>query len=191
MKNVKVIIGIIVGTILVSSISVYATATYLYNATDVGYNNTNVSNALDDLYSKVPNGTKTITTKESNIDVGNYKYADTTGLYTLDEVQTGKGTSWNSGTNSIVNGSISIPVGFVPTETIIELNCGSQGSAIFRLYGINGDYSDIGYTNINDNKTWWISNSATGAVFNFNNNTKTWQFQYANWNGTVNWVAIK
>ena len=50
MKNIKVIIGIILGIIIVSSISVYATATYLYNATDVGYNNTSVAGALDDLY---------------------------------------------------------------------------------------------------------------------------------------------
>ena len=51
-KNIKVIIGIILGTLLISSISVYATYTYL--ATDVSYlkneEEMNVAEALNELY---------------------------------------------------------------------------------------------------------------------------------------------
>jgi len=54
-KNIKLIIIIIVGILLVSGISVYATATYIYNATDVSYlkngtDNISVADALNDLY---------------------------------------------------------------------------------------------------------------------------------------------
>ena len=97
-KNLKWIITIIGVIIVTTGISVYATSTYL--ASQVEYNKNGqakVSDALDDLYNKIPSGTKTITEKGSQIDVSKYQYADTTGLYTLSEVQSGKGTSWNNG----------------------------------------------------------------------------------------------
>ena len=48
-KNIKLIIGIIIGMIIVSSISVYATYTYLAN--EVKYtDDKSVSQALDELY---------------------------------------------------------------------------------------------------------------------------------------------
>ena len=52
-KNIKLVVGIIIGAILISGISVYATSTYL--ASEVDYNKNGqakVSDALDDLYSK-------------------------------------------------------------------------------------------------------------------------------------------
>ena len=118
----KLIIEIIIGGIIASSITAYA---YSYLASDVKYtNDTSVADALNDLYNKsanyiLPSGTKTITTKENNIDVGEFKYVDTTGLYTLSEVQSGKGTHWNSGTFTSVSGENSIPVGFVPNKMLV------------------------------------------------------------------------
>ena len=52
-NNLKVIIIFIVGIVLASGISVYTTATYLYNAKDVSYtNDKSVADALNDLYIK-------------------------------------------------------------------------------------------------------------------------------------------
>ena len=51
MKNIKLYIGIIIGLVL-GSITVYALS---LNSKDVSYKNTNVSDAIDDLYEKVAN----------------------------------------------------------------------------------------------------------------------------------------
>ena len=52
-KNFKVLIGILIGAVLASSITVYA---YSYFASDVQYtDNQTVAQALDDLYSKIHN----------------------------------------------------------------------------------------------------------------------------------------
>ena len=80
----ELLIGFILGIILASSIAVYA----VINASEIDYKNgKKVSQALDDLYSKIPSGTIPITTKGNQIDVSQYQYADTTGLYTSDEIQ--------------------------------------------------------------------------------------------------------
>ena len=65
-KNIKLIIGLVLG-LIISGISVYAVTV---SSSDVTYKNTNVQNAINDLYSKVGNGvpTKTQTiTKSGNI----------------------------------------------------------------------------------------------------------------------------
>ncbi len=72
-KNVKLIIGIIIGVILVSGISIGATVTYLYNANEVKYNDEkSVAEALDELYVNkrdTTNETKIITTNgEQTLD---------------------------------------------------------------------------------------------------------------------------
>ena len=120
--------------VVVSGMSVYATTTYL--ASNVTYNNTNVASALDDLYNKsanyvLPSGTKTITTKENNIDVSKYQYADTTGLYTANEynAKTGQGTYWNSGSFTSVAGVNSINIGFTPSKLTIIRYDGDVGYA--------------------------------------------------------------
>ena len=121
-KNFKWILGIIVGIVIASGISVYATSTYL--ASQVEYNKNGqakVSDALDDLYSKVPSGTIPITTKDSKIDVSKYQYADTTGLYTQAEATTGEGITWIKGSFSAPNKTNhEINIGFKPSQVIIN-----------------------------------------------------------------------
>ena len=69
-NNMKLIVGIIIGAILSSTIAVYASI----NASEVDYKSgKKVSQALDDLYSKIPSGTIPITTKGNQIDVSQYK----------------------------------------------------------------------------------------------------------------------
>lgn len=78
-KNVRLIVGIIIGVILVSGISVYATATYLYNASEVKYNDQkSVADALNDLY-------------------GNLKRS-----YTISEGSQNLGIDWNITEKNIV-----------------------------------------------------------------------------------------
>ena len=77
-KNIKLVVGIIIGAILISGISVYATSTYL--ASQVEYNKNGqakVSDALDDLYNKsdttitnLNNQISTLTTQLANISGG-------------------------------------------------------------------------------------------------------------------------
>lgn len=47
-----------------------------------------------------PEGTIQITQKSKNIDVSNYQYADTSKLYTEDEVSSGKGLYWETGSGT-------------------------------------------------------------------------------------------
>ena len=66
----EVIISFIIGVILASSIAVYATM----NASEVDYKNgQKVSQALDDLYSKIPSGSLDITSNGNNINVKQYE----------------------------------------------------------------------------------------------------------------------
>ena len=121
-KNYRLIIGIIIGAILISGISVYATGQYL--ASQVEYNKNGqakVSDALDDLYSKVPSGTKTITEKGNQIDVSKYQYADTTGLYTQAEATTGEGRYWIKDSFKCGDGfEYSYPTNFQPSMMILK-----------------------------------------------------------------------
>ena len=132
LKKHKGIIGFIIGIILTSGISVYATATYLYNATEVGYNNTSVSIALDDLYSKVPAGTISISTKDNEIDVSKYQYADTTALYTATEAQSGQGIYWNSDSFSVTTSTtVNLNIGFTPSFLCIT-NVANGSSIVYK-----------------------------------------------------------
>ncbi len=82
-KNYKLIIGIVIGAILISGISVYATGQYL--ASQVTYNNTNVASALDELYtklSKYKNLNQTTTSTASDIVSGKTAYDNLGNLIT-------------------------------------------------------------------------------------------------------------
>ena len=74
MKKLKLIIGIIIGAILISGISVFATSQYL--ASQVEYNKNGqakVSDALDDLYNKA---NKYKYTEQDYQDYGDTKYQE-------------------------------------------------------------------------------------------------------------------
>lgn len=60
-----------------------------------------------------PKGTTKITEKSNQIDVSNYQYADTTGLYTASEAQSGEGIYWKEDTFT-----------FSTTSTSMEYKCG-------------------------------------------------------------------
>ena len=106
----EVILAFIIGVVLASSMAVFANI----NASEIDYkNNQKVSDALDDLYSKIPNGKITITENGNNIDVSQYATAD------VNVVLEGKGTTWNRGTFTSVSGVNSINIGFVPNTFIL------------------------------------------------------------------------
>lgn len=63
------------------------------------YEKANVNVPIPEGYVQ-PSGTKTITTKNDKIDVSEFQYADTTGLYTQDEVQSGKDIYWQKFTKT-------------------------------------------------------------------------------------------
>ena len=158
-KNLKWIITIIGVIVITTGISVYATSQYL--ASQVDYKNgDSVEDALDDLYSKVPSGTLEIKEKKSNIDVSKYQYADTTGLYTADEVQSGKGTSWNYGNFDTETGTRDINIGFRPTEIYFEW---INNSDIYLYHYINNQFFVI-YRSTNNNTTTYNSTYINDSI---------------------------
>ena len=175
-ENYKLIIGIIIGAILISGISVYATGQYLASQVDYNKNGqAKVSDALDDLYSKVPSGTKTITEKGNQIDVSKYQYADTTGLYTLSEVQSGKGTNWNYGSFNSETGTKDIITGFRPTEIYFEWYPDSSmrflyhynNNKLFLIYYNNGNYGSSDITDMIEIKENGFKIKGWGANYTF------------------------
>ena len=92
-NNFKVIISFVVSVILASGITVYATS---YLAKDITYkDNKTVADALNELYTiknnyVLPNGTIKISTKSNQIDVSNYQYADTSELFTSEDIESNK-----------------------------------------------------------------------------------------------------
>lgn len=91
-NNLKLVIGLIIGAILASGITVYATTTYLANQviyTREGTDIKNVEEALNDLYGKK------ITTK---------------------------GTEWNSGTLITEEGDNDVDIGFIPSKIVFTIS---------------------------------------------------------------------
>lgn len=85
MKNIKLIIGLIIGIIIASGITVYAAI----NASDINYkNNKSVADALNDLYTQVPKGTKDITSNGNNIDVKQYETVNVNATISAQQVAT-------------------------------------------------------------------------------------------------------
>lgn len=90
----KIILVIVISGIITSGLSVYAT--YNYFAKDISYTKSdgteiNVEQALNDLYDKsknyiLPSGTYNATTKENQIDISNYKYLNTSALFTSEDL---------------------------------------------------------------------------------------------------------
>ena len=95
-KNYKLIIGIVIGAILISGISVYATGQYLASQVDYNKNGqASVSDALDDLYSKVPTKTLLWTnlSPSSNMTAGNIELSSLVTNYSHILVQWKQNTS--------------------------------------------------------------------------------------------------
>lgn len=86
------------------------------------------------------NSTLSITEKNNKIDVSNYQYADTTGLYTKEEAQSGKGVYWEKT-------SVTIP----ENASILEVDLGFSPSFVFL------DAS----SSVGDISRWWSVNSCT------------------------------
>lgn len=150
----KLIIVFIIGMILTGGIAAYAT--YNYYAKDISYTKSNgdkisVEDALNELYEIKkdyikPSGTKTITEKENTIDVSNYQYADTTGLYTQIEYEQYGQTQYAAGVsaneNAVANAE-GFKTGIYNNESVEAhwINCG------FRPRYIVISFETIGKTN--------------------------------------------
>ena len=187
-----IIISFIIGVILASSIAVYASI----SASEVDYKNgQKVSQALDDLYSKVPSGTKTITTKESNIDVSKYQYADTTGLYTLSEVQSGKGTSWDTGTTNMTNGNCTIDLkdlNFTPSKVIVYYyNNTTKYYGCFILFGTSGEGFFAWYNGSYDYSRCKLWDSSSDGEYWKYSNKKYICTGWGTTTATIEWYAVK
>ena len=91
----KYIIGFILGAIIFSTISVYATI--YYEASQINYKNTTLDHAIDDLYTTqnttISNKDSQITTLQNNVTTLTNKYDNIT--FKLDA------QGWSSSTNSI------------------------------------------------------------------------------------------
>lgn len=67
----------------------------------------------------MPTGTYSAKTKETQIDIGQYKYLDTSALYTQAEATTGKKIHWDVGSFTVENGSWIISESFRPNKVLI------------------------------------------------------------------------
>ena len=179
-KNYKLIIGIIIGAILISGISVYATGQYL--ASQVTYNNTNVANALNDLYNKIKdiNETDSIST-----DILSGKKA-----YTKNGLITGtKSIDCISGTYSKpANTYISIDIGFTPTKYILQWEL-ADGTIITTFYdsSISNSIYKTDTNNINEDFTQ-VFGIIDNKIIDKSNQSNSFRYKQAL---TVHYMASK
>ena len=131
MKNIKFILGIIVG-VIISGLGVYALS---INSRDVAYNDTNVSEALDDLYEKAGAGSGNI----SFITHTNFTYQIPDSVKEIAYVCGANPCTSTYGGNSISTSapfSLNARAGLNPSP-IISVNGGSFTiSATYPTYGI-------------------------------------------------------
>lgn len=191
-KNTKLIITFILGIIVASGITAYAT--YNYFAKDINYTKSNgaeitVEQALNELYEMKkdyikPNGTKTITEKSSQIDVSSYRYADTTWLYTASEIQSGEGIFWDKTTKVVGQDKIcEIDLEYVPSFIFIKAN---------------GNFSDFVFYSYDSCNTFYRIRTDTNSVdinqgtFSLSGTKITATFGGDSWKGTeLDIYAIK
>ena len=164
---------------------------------DKYYKNLNVNVPIPAGY-VAPSGTKTITTKANNIDVKNYQYVDTTGMYTAEEYQYNYSLGYNNGitTNSLGN-TYNYGSGTASSQGVLNFDIGFAEPRqfwIFVDYGTARVYNH--YIKQNPGYTRYMVSSKgvtsltsvdslnmTGTVFNFNNSNMP--------NSEIHWVAIK
>lgn len=190
-KNIKLIVGIIVGVLSVSGISVYAT--YKYFATDVSYTKDgvemSVADALNDLYNnkkETSDITKEITENGEKTLDKYYKNIKVNVPSTIPD-----GYIIPSGTKSIsINGEFDVAEfekviveGFdclvmenfqmQESSSPIHYNIGFNPRLVFMVTSDNKFYWGIG-----NNQYWYIDSSDSGCItgtFNVRDNGFTWK----------------
>ena len=163
-RNIKFIIIIIIIIVITGGISVYATSEYMASLI-IYKNDVSIANALDDLYSKLPNGTIPITTKDNQIDVSAYQYADTTEMYTSSEY-TDYGTQrynegYTEGRNSVGGYEVVKTGSYTSSSISVSSNTGAWTKIDIPLGQT--------YSNVYFYITSYKSNSQSNHYLNFNN----------------------
>ena len=177
-NNLKVIIAFVVGVILASSITVYA---YSYLASDVKYtDDKSVQDALDDIYGKMSNDTKNITSN---------------GIQTLDKYY--KNLSVNVPSTSNYNTGSGV---LSDKFTISNLSYRPTFVMVFIAGGQRSDWGQMAYYSENKQKYIQLATSYTTYMDTIPDNRLLIQdngFTYNNssynaWNGAnLFWIAAK
>ncbi len=142
--------------------------------------NSNITiNAIPDRYIE-PTGTLVINEKNSQINVNNYKYVDTSQLYTSSDVS-GEGINWKKGTMTISSTNGSVNVGFKPSDVFIY---GYNGSDYFEIHAYSSKIIRFNHLSNGSNQYLDISSALqiTSTGFKYNG----WGTGY-----TYNYIAIK
>lgn len=129
-----------------------------------------------------PEGTIQITKKSKNIDVSNYQYADTSKLYTEDEVSSGKGLYWETGTGTFsAENFFSVNhLNFSPNEIwLYAVKDSISGKLIVHA---TKDYVEFWATTSNQNY-YGIENNFSITSNGFNYTATGWS------NSTIRWTA--
>ena len=191
-KNGKLVIAFVTGIVFAGGIA-YAASTY--NAKDIEYtkegtaDSVTVEKALNELYAIKkdyikPNGTKKVTEKGEKIDVKNFEFVDTTGMYTESEA-TGEGRYWVK------------TIYTCPTDTFnVEFDFGYIPNMVFIYTASHDSASPLIYYSYDSCNTFYQvnvdNNVVTSRIFN-KENTKFYRpSDSTGWQGvTFDIYAIK
>ena len=202
-NNVKLFIGIIIGIFLASG----TILAYSYYANDISYtkqgiaNEITVSDALDDLYSKVPSGSKTIESTGS-FDVSQYATAVVQNLYTTTQynnnyttgynagLSESKGKRWNSGSFN-TTGIYNIPTGFRPSKIIVYTNGTSESMYVYDSAVSSSQFVKVGIGN--DSNPYYTYYNLGDTISNTRiNSISDTQVQFNNPKGSLyRWFAVE
>lgn len=112
-------------------------ANYDNSFNTTGTINTETKEEIPEGYIK-PSGTIAITEKSDKIDVSNYQYADTMGLYTKEEAQSGEGVYWHKVTQTFPTSgnTMTVNLGYVPS--LIFINATDKTDYSYRYWSLDG-----------------------------------------------------
>ena len=205
-ENIKLIIAFLIGVIISGTVFAYS-----YYSDDIGYikqgttNEITVSDALDDLYSKVPSGSTTIELTGS-FDVSQFATAVVQNLYTTTQYNNNYTTGYNEGNTAGYNSGLAASkgktynygegtvtssrefkfnIGFTePSYIIVAVLNSNVGSAIHHvsLYirNSNGTYTQYHAGGSNANQSL-----VTGTEFKFTAANSEWAGK------AFKWIAVK